>query len=181
MPSAPRALIDPCSGRTLKICPAVPGSTAVICSTLPRITAAPALSPVAAATCGSAFSFWASAGSTPPVVPAPELITKSPANDRSMLALIDAVVEEAKMVMNPTRPAPIISAEVGWSRHLVSPYGGSDGVRNLRAAGKGELSRKGRTEAFHAVEVPVDQRGPVIARYREAAGRVASPGLREAA
>jgi hypothetical protein len=34
MPSAPRALIDPCSGRTLKICPAVPGSTAVICSTL---------------------------------------------------------------------------------------------------------------------------------------------------
>ncbi len=135
MPSAPRALIDPCSGRTLKIWPAVPGSTAVICSTLPRITAAPVLSPVAAATCGSAFSFWASAGSTPPVVPAPELITKSPANDRSMLALIDAVVEEAKMVMNPTRPTPIISAEVGGSRHLVSPYGGSDGVRNLRAAG----------------------------------------------
>jgi len=29
--------------------------------------------------------------------------------------------------------------------------------------------------------VPVDQRGPVIARYREAAGRVAGPGLREAA
>ena len=56
-----------------------------------------------------------------------------------------------------------------------------NGVRNLRAAGKGELSRKGRTEAFHAVEVPVDQRGPVIARYREAAGRVAGPGLREAA
>ena len=49
-------------------------------------------------------------------------------------------------------------------------------VRNLRAAGKGEMSRKGRTEAFHAVEVPVDQRGPVIARYREAAGRVAGPG-----
>jgi hypothetical protein len=29
--------------------------------------------------------------------------------------------------------------------------------------GKGKLSGKGRTEAFHAVEVPVDQRGPVIA------------------
>ena len=65
------------------------------------------------------------------------------------------------MVMNRTRPTPISSAEVGGSRHLVPPYGGSDGVRNLRAAGKGELSRKGRTEAFHAVEVPVDQRGPV--------------------
>ena len=88
-----------------------------------------------------------------------------------MLALIDAVVEEAKMVMNPTRPAPIISAEVGWSCHLVSPYGGSDGVRNLRAAGKGELSRKGRSEVFHAVEIPVGQRGSVISRYREVAGR----------
>ena len=43
------------------------------------------------------------------------------------------------------------------------PHGGSDWVRNLRAAGKGELSRKGRTEAFHPVGVPVDQRGPVIA------------------
>ena len=84
------------------------------------------------------------------------------------------------MVMNRTRPTPISSAEVGGSRHLVRLYGGSDGVRNLRAAGKGELSRKGRTEAFHAVEVPVDQRGPV-ARYREAAGRVAGPGVREAA
>ena len=31
------------------------------------------------------------------------------------------------------------------------------------------------------VGVPVDQRGPVIARYREAAGRVVGPGLREAA
>ena len=31
------------------------------------------------------------------------------------------------------------------------------------------------------VGVPVDQRGPVTVRYREAAGRVAGPGLREAA
>ena len=165
MPSAPRAPIGPCSGRTLKICPAVPGSTAVICSTLPRITAAPVLSPVAAATCGSAFSFWASARSTPPVVPAPELITKSPANDRSMLALTDAVVEEAKMVMNPTRPTPIISAEVGGSRHLVPPYGGSDGVRNLRTAGKGELSRKGRTEPS------------TPSRFQSTSGDPSSPGI----
>ena len=77
--------------------------------------------------------------------------------------MLDAVMEEAKMVMNPTRPTPIISAEVGGSRHLVSPYGGSDGFAISGPPGKGELSRKGRTEAFHAVEVPVDQRGPVIA------------------
>jgi hypothetical protein len=111
MPSAPRAPIDPCSGLTLKMWPAVPGSTAAMAVTLPKISMSPMLSPVAAATCGRALSFWASAGSMPPVAPAPELITKSPAKDRSMLALMDAVVEEARMVMNPTRPTPIISAE----------------------------------------------------------------------
>jgi hypothetical protein len=63
-----------------------------------------------------------------------------------MLALIDAVMEEAKMVMNPTRPTPISSAEVGGSRHLVPPYGGSDWAAISRPPGKGELSRKGRTE-----------------------------------
>ena len=66
---------------------------------------------------------------------------------------------------------PVIPVEVGGGRYLVSPYGESDWVRNLRAAGKGELSRKGRSEVFHAVEIPVGQRGPVISRYREVAGR----------
>jgi deazaflavin-dependent oxidoreductase (nitroreductase family) len=70
------------------------------------------------------------------------------------------------------RRVPVIPVDVDGSRYLVSPYGESEWVRNLRTAGKGELSRKGRTEGFQAVEVPVDQRGPVIARYREVAGRV---------
>ena len=69
------------------------------------------------------------------------------------------------------RKVPVIPVEVGGSRYLVSPYGESDWVRNLRAAGKGELSRKGRREAFHAVEIPAGQREPVISRYREVAGR----------
>jgi deazaflavin-dependent oxidoreductase (nitroreductase family) len=73
------------------------------------------------------------------------------------------------------RRVPVIPVQIGSSRYLVSPYGETEWVRNLRAAGKGELSRKGRTEAFDAVEVPVDQRGPVIARYRDVAGRVVSP------
>jgi deazaflavin-dependent oxidoreductase (nitroreductase family) len=73
------------------------------------------------------------------------------------------------------RKVPVIPVEAGGSRYLVSPNGESEWVRNLRAAGRGELSRKGRTEAFHAVEVPVDERGPVIARYREVAGRVVGP------
>ena len=73
------------------------------------------------------------------------------------------------------RRVPVIPVEFGGIRYLVSPYGESEWVRNLRAVGKGELSRKGRTEAFDAVEIPVDQRDPVIARYREVASRVVSP------
>jgi len=70
---------------------------------------------------------------------------------------------------------PVIPVEVAGSRYLVSPYGESDWVRNLRAAGRGELSRKGQTEIFLAVEVPVDEREIVIARYREVAGSHVGP------
>jgi hypothetical protein len=44
------------------------------------------------------------------------------------------------------RKVPVIPVEVGQGRYLVSPYGESDWVRNLRAAGQGELSSKGQTE-----------------------------------
>jgi deazaflavin-dependent oxidoreductase (nitroreductase family) len=70
---------------------------------------------------------------------------------------------------------PVIPIEVGQSRYLVSPYGESDWVRNLRAAGTGELSRKGKTEVIHTAEVPVDERRAIIARYREVAGSLVGP------
>jgi len=73
------------------------------------------------------------------------------------------------------RKVPVIPVEVGASRYLVAPYGESEWVRNLRAAGKGELSRKGQTEAFQAVEVPAGDRAAIIARYRQVAGRTVSP------
>jgi deazaflavin-dependent oxidoreductase (nitroreductase family) len=73
------------------------------------------------------------------------------------------------------RKVPVIPVEVGGRRYLVSPYGESDWVRNLRAAGRGVLSRKGQAEVFQATEVPVDERGAVIARYREVAGRSVGP------
>ena len=39
-------------------------------------------------------------------------------------------------------------------------------VRNLRAAGEAELRRFRRSERIRAVEVPVDERAPIIAGYR---------------
>lgn len=73
------------------------------------------------------------------------------------------------------RKVPVIPVEVDGNRYVVSPYGQSDWVRNLRAAGGGELRSKGHTEVFRATEVPVEERGPVIARYREVAGNHIGP------
>lgn len=70
---------------------------------------------------------------------------------------------------------PVVPVEVGGSRYLVSPYGDSEWVRNLRAAGKGELRRNGQTEVFQAVEVPAFERASIIARYRQVAGRTVGP------
>jgi len=50
--------------------------------------------------------------------------------------------------------------------YLLSNYGISDWVRNLRAAGRAELRRKGRAEAFTAVEVDGEERDPVVAKFR---------------
>jgi deazaflavin-dependent oxidoreductase (nitroreductase family) len=73
------------------------------------------------------------------------------------------------------RKVPVIPVEVGGSRYLVAPYGESEWVRNLRAAGKGELRRKGQAEVFQAVEVEAGDRASIIARYRQVAGRTVSP------
>ena len=53
----------------------------------------------------------------------------------------------------------------------MSTRGESEWVRNLRAARSCELRRKGAIEKFDAVEVPVDERGPIIEKYRTTAGR----------
>ena len=68
------------------------------------------------------------------------------------------------------RKVPVIPIDVGEKQYLVSPYGESDWVRNLRAAGRGALSRKGQAENFNATEVPPEQREAILARYRAVAG-----------
>jgi deazaflavin-dependent oxidoreductase (nitroreductase family) len=55
--------------------------------------------------------------------------------------------------------------QVDGAWYLLSIYGVTGWVRNLRAAGRGELRRKGRTEAFTAVEVEGPERDRVIAAF----------------
>jgi deazaflavin-dependent oxidoreductase (nitroreductase family) len=55
--------------------------------------------------------------------------------------------------------------EVEGNRYLLSQYGASDWVRKLRAAGRGELRRKGRNETIAVVEVDGAERDRVIAAF----------------
>lgn len=54
--------------------------------------------------------------------------------------------------------------EVDDHRYLVAPRGHTQWVRNLRAAGRGELRVGRRTEAFTAVELPDDEHKVVVIR-----------------
>ncbi|HET9650237.1 MAG TPA: nitroreductase/quinone reductase family protein, partial [Microlunatus sp.] len=69
------------------------------------------------------------------------------------------------------RTVPVIPVEVDGIRYLVSPFGESEWVRNLRKAGTGQLGGKTRTESFRATELPMTRRPPIIAAYRKSARR----------
>lgn len=56
---------------------------------------------------------------------------------------------------------------VDAQRYLVSPRGTTDWVRNLRAAGEGELRVGRRTETFRAVELADDEKTDVLRAYLE--------------
>jgi deazaflavin-dependent oxidoreductase (nitroreductase family) len=65
---------------------------------------------------------------------------------------------------------PVPTLEFEGARYLVSGGGETHWVRNLRAAGEGEL-RRGRTqEPFRAIEVQGDEHDRVVAAYREHMG-----------
>lgn len=61
---------------------------------------------------------------------------------------------------------PVNVLEFDDQRYLVSPRGETQWVRNLRAAGGGELRRHGRAERFTAEEVPDDMKPDIVAAYR---------------
>ena len=69
------------------------------------------------------------------------------------------------------RRVPVIPVAHEGARYLVSPRGETDWVRNLRAAGGGDLGPWKGTRPFHATELSAAERPPVIAAYRAIAGR----------
>jgi hypothetical protein len=70
-----------------------------------------------------------------------------------------------------TQRVPLIRVEVGGHDYLVSPRGESDWVKNLRAAGEAELEGKDAKRRVRAVEIPVEERPPILEAYQAKAGR----------
>ncbi len=68
------------------------------------------------------------------------------------------------------RTTPVNVLSVDGERYLVAPQGETDWVRNLRAAGVGELRRGSRVKRFRAVEVPAEQRPRILEAYRKRGG-----------
>jgi len=63
------------------------------------------------------------------------------------------------------REVPVNLLTYEGNRFLVAPRGTTQWVRNLRAAGEGELRLGRRTESFTATEVAEDQKVPVLRHY----------------
>jgi deazaflavin-dependent oxidoreductase (nitroreductase family) len=63
------------------------------------------------------------------------------------------------------RTVPVNLLTLHGERYLVAPRGVTQWVRNLRAAGSGELRVGRRTEAFTAVEIDDDAKPAVLRAY----------------
>jgi deazaflavin-dependent oxidoreductase (nitroreductase family) len=70
------------------------------------------------------------------------------------------------------RAVPVVVLEHEGQRYLLAPAGRTDWSQNLRALGAGRLQHRGRTEEFSAVEIPVDQRQPLIEAYLRRYGKL---------
>ena len=68
------------------------------------------------------------------------------------------------------RRVQLIPVKVDGSWYALAFGGVTEWARDLRAAGRGELRRRGRTDFFTAVEVEGDERDRVIARYLRGSG-----------
>jgi deazaflavin-dependent oxidoreductase (nitroreductase family) len=63
------------------------------------------------------------------------------------------------------RTTPVNLLTLQGQRFLVAPRGETQWVRNLRAAGSGELRVGHRSEAFTATEVPDTEKVPILRAY----------------
>jgi deazaflavin-dependent oxidoreductase (nitroreductase family) len=66
-----------------------------------------------------------------------------------------------------TRTNPVNPFELGGRTYLLAPRGTTQWVRNLRAAGEGELRRGRKVRRFRAAEVPDSEKLPLLRLYMD--------------
>jgi deazaflavin-dependent oxidoreductase (nitroreductase family) len=71
---------------------------------------------------------------------------------------------------------PVAVLDYAGERYLISYRGASDWARNLEASHRGRLSQRGHVEEITVEDVPVDERGPLLAVYTERFGRMPTVG-----
>ncbi|MCH7699581.1 MAG: nitroreductase family deazaflavin-dependent oxidoreductase [Chloroflexi bacterium] len=65
------------------------------------------------------------------------------------------------------RSVPVNPLDYDGARYLVAPRGNTEWVRNLRAAGEGELRLGSKRKTVTAVEVGDEEKPPVLRAYLE--------------
>jgi hypothetical protein len=65
------------------------------------------------------------------------------------------------------RMTPVSLATVGGVRYIVAAFADAAWVGNVRAAGAGILARGKNEERVRLVELPIEQRGPVLRAFLE--------------
>ena len=63
------------------------------------------------------------------------------------------------------REVPVNLLTYDGNRYLVAPRGNTQWVRNMRAAGEGQLRLGRRTESFSATEVAEEEKVPILRHY----------------
>ena len=65
------------------------------------------------------------------------------------------------------RANPVNPFELDGKTYLLAPRGNTQWVRNMRAAGQGELRRGRKVRQFHATEVPDSEKLPLMRLYMD--------------
>jgi deazaflavin-dependent oxidoreductase (nitroreductase family) len=66
---------------------------------------------------------------------------------------------------------PLAPFDYEGARYLVGGGGDTHWVRNLRAAGKGQLRMRGKHQDFQTVEIQGPERDRIVTAYRKSMGR----------
>jgi len=75
------------------------------------------------------------------------------------------------------RTTPVLMAEYDGHSFLVSTYGETNWVRNLRAAGEATLTRGHRSERIVVVELGAKEAAPVLKHFVSTVPRVVRPSF----